>query len=221
MAFGQSFGNNNSAAATTLATAATAVSTGSTLVVGASCDSSAGTINSVTDGVNVFNIQGTVQVDSTNNQNLGIYVADNITGGTRAITANYSASVGFRFIHVVEMTGRAVLAVDQSPGFHATTTGTTATDAVVSAAVTTGFAGEDFVCLVMDTVGVAVYTKGTNWTLGSTSSQLSSEYMLNQAAGSITGTWTFGTAHAYICAIVTLKAAPVAVSVSPPSNAFM
>jgi hypothetical protein len=205
MAFVKVFGANNAASGTTIATASTAVGAGDTLVVGVACDTSGGVPTiTVADGVNTFTPLGTVQNDATNNECLAIFVAENVTAGTRVITATYSVAHIGREIEVMEFSGRAAVSLDQGPGFHAGSA-TTATDNLTSAAVTTGFAGEDIACLMVVTSALGTYTAGTNYTKGETQSQMSSEYRENVAAGSQTGTWTLGTASAYICAIITLE----------------
>jgi hypothetical protein len=205
VAFVKAFGATNAASATTIATASTSVGQGNTLVVGVCCDTSGGVPTiTVSDGVNTFSPLGTVQNDATNNECLALFLAENITGGTRVITATLSVTHVGPAIEVMEFSGRAAVSLDQGPGFHAAS-GTTATDNVTSATVTTGFAGEDIACFMVATSALGTYTAGTNYTKGETQGPLSSEYRQNVAAGSNTGTWTLGTASAYICGIVTMQ----------------
>jgi hypothetical protein len=212
VAFVKAFGGNNAASGTTIATASTAVGGANTLVVGVTSDSPGGVPGiTVADGVNTFTQVGTTQNEAGNNQCFAMFIAENVTAGTRVITATYSVAKSHRVISVMEMSGRAAVSLDQGPAFKVEAVGSSATDGVVTTAFTPTEAGEDVVCMVVRTADPpATHTAGTNYVKGEdrgTTAVVSSEYRPGVPASSQMGTWTFSVADPYICGAVSLKAA--------------
>lgn len=214
MAIVKTFGANNNIAGTSIATASTAVGGTNTLVVWVSVDSTAGVPTiTVSDGVNTFTQVGATQNDAVNNQCLAAFVAENVTAGTRVITASFASRAG-RIISVLEFSGRASVSLDKGPGLVTVATGSTATDGDLSASVTTTTNGQDIAgCIVQTGAPVGAFSAGTGYTAGDTQSPgpvLFTESKTQTTAGAVSATFTDTQTGAYIAGVVTLKAAAAA-----------
>jgi len=84
--------------------------------------------------------------------------------------------------------------------------GTTAANNIASPSLTTTAAGDLVFVAVMDDTGSTTITAGTGYTQrATTASDLSSEDRILSAAGAVTGTFTFTSAHRYLIIVATFK----------------
>lgn len=206
MAFVQSKSAGPAGSATTIpVTLTSAVTVGNTLVVGVGWGTTAAVSPTVTDNLgNVYTLQDsdTVVVD---NQRMATYVAPVTVGGACTVTYNIGASCDFRTIVVGEYS--SVGAVDK----HAITnnaTGSVATDGVTSPSVTTTSDGQTAVGIFLDSSGTTTYAAGTGFNaVRENVNGHTLEDRTQTSAGAIAATETWGLAHHYLAAVVTLKAA--------------
>lgn len=158
------------------------------------------------------------QVDATNQQQIAVFYAKNVVGGSCTVTATFAGSRDNNGIVIAEYSGVDTTApADQSVGNFQTAPGTGA-NAVTSTAKTTTQAGELAVGAYADTsVGAGTtITAGTGFTKrqdtgggGAHSIQIVLEDQIQSSAGSIAATFTEALNHRALSAMATFAAGAV------------
>lgn len=215
-AYVQSASVSGTSATTSVAKAFTSnVVTDNLIVVGVSWGSAA-VIESciVTDtlGNTYMRLPNCNQIDATNQQQIAVFYARNITGGACTVTATFAGSRDNNGIAIAEYSGGdSYLSVDKSGGNFQTAPGT-GTDAVTSTAKTTEQAGELIIGVYTDSSAGAgtTVTAGTGFTKredtgggGIHSIQIVLEDQVQSAPGSIAATFTEALNHRAATALAT------------------
>ena len=168
-------------------------------------------VSSVGDGTNTYAEQEfDLLVDAGINWEIVTYVVTNVSGGSLTITTTLASSVVVACMTVVhEVSGANTTDAADTHSMREQAAPGTGTDAVAGTAITTTTDGAYVFSAALPHPGAAVYTAGTNFTLGqqSAGSLGASEYRIQSVAGSITPTFTADTDRAHIVAAVSLKAA--------------
>lgn len=202
---------DDTSAATIAASFSPTVSSGSLLVAAISWSlggGGTGTVSSVTDSAgNTWTLLSQAS-DTTNTQGLQLAYAMNATAGATTVTATFSGSTSFRRITLAEYSGVATASALDTSAVKNNGVNTTAANDVTVGPITTTAAGDLIVCGVMDTAnGTNTQTAGTGFTKRNAFGLCALEDLVQGSAGSISGTWTFGTAGRYAAGVAAFKAA--------------
>jgi glucose/arabinose dehydrogenase/chitodextrinase len=196
---------------------------GDLIVAAATWDASAsGGAFTCTDSQGNAYVTAATQLDSANDQWLGVCYAANVKSGANTVTATLSANRPFRRMVIHEYAGVAANSPVDVVAKSAAA-GSTAANAITSTAATTTTAGDLIFGAVMDTSSTTSITAGTGFTQrGFTNNKdLATQDMIKTAAGSVASTQTFGAAHRYDAIMVAFKPAtqvPDTTAPSAPTN---
>ena len=192
---------------------------GNLIVVAATWDANAsgGALTCTDSQANAY-VTAATQLDSANGQWLGVCYAPNIKSGANTVTAKLSASRPFRRMVIHEYAGLAANSPVDVVAKNAAA-GTTTVDAITSTAATTTVAGDLVFGAVMDTTSSTSISAGTGFTQrGFTNNKdLATQDMVQNTAGSVASTQTFGAAHRYDAIMVAFKPAVSAPDSTPPT----
>jgi hypothetical protein len=189
----------------TIAFTLTGVTAGNTIAVHVGWGSATETCT-VSDGT-AYSIADAVRTDGAGQRGQVFYL-DNVSAGSHVITATFSATVGFRRIRAIEISGlNTAGSLDQATGQGQLAPGT-GTDAVSSGATSTTTNAADFVLGLTQnsgeiSPGSGTVTAGTGFTLsGAASVMMTVESMSVAATGAQTATFTHSVANNRITHVV-------------------
>ena len=148
----------------------------------------------------------TTQYDSTNNQSLAICYAANVKGGANTVTARFGSSAGYQRLLIHEYQGVALNSPVDVVAKNVAN-GTTGSNAITSTAAITTVSGDLIFGAVVDDSGAfTTMTAGTGFTQRQSNNfDMTTEDLVQTAAGSVAATQTFGATHRYLAQMVAFK----------------
>lgn len=202
------------AGATTIQDTVTGVVAGSTLLVHCGHEQAGGvSVSSVTDsnGSNHTLTDGP-RSDATNAGESYVYRLENCAAGTHTITVNYSASVGYRRLRIIEVGGVETTSVlDRATGQHQSAPGT-GTDAVTSGSTAATTNANDIVIALSNSWAATfnslggTITAGTGFTaISPAQREFAAAYKTVSATGAQAGTFTLSVDTAQTTHVIVLK----------------
>lgn len=105
--------------------------TGNALLVIVGCGSSQ-SVSGVSDGTNTYTAKGTPISHTGQGMKYSKFVADNVTGGTKTITATISANTAYPWIFVQEVSGQAASCWDSEGNAYFASASPTSTDGITT-----------------------------------------------------------------------------------------
>lgn len=206
-AFVQSKNNIAFGATSVSATFDSSVTAGNLIVAVVSINNTSETINSTTDTQsNSYTPLDNPTDDSGNGQRAAAFYAENVTGGSVTVTANFSASVvGIIAIH--EISGADITSPEDGHAAQAQTNPGTGTDAVTSGDITPSADGAYIFGATFVSGGSTTPTIGTNFALREQNAfRVTTEDLIQGSAGAIAATFTTtGAIDDFITFIVAFK----------------
>lgn len=215
MAFVQANGNDiGGASATTIAVTLTGVTAGNLLVVAVACLHATATVT-IDDAGNTWNA-GPVLANATEPWQVRTFYAENVSGGSRTITATFSTATTYRSIYAQERSGLATSTSLESPTSGATVVLRQTTGTARNAGAYTNTADGDLVGFGYDynwsstpTAGAGMTARTAFWDSGgeAPANMLLPVDAAYTGSGSRSALWTMATGAISYCVQLFFRAA--------------
>ena len=174
-------------------------------------------ITSVTDDKgNTYTIADNVN-NATDNQRMAAFYKENLTNAPKTISGNFASSASFARIEICEISGAATASAIDGHTAQAEAASTSHS----SGNITTTQNGDWIAGGAMSSNTGSTITAGSGFTIdnsggGAVTLPMASEHQTQTTAGTIAGTFTFGTSARAVTAVMAFKASSSSQTLTPP-----